>query len=63
MIFLLILNLFENKLNVNENFDKIDVYTIVIWNQRNCGKSYSKEQNDVALTKDMLLTDGKEVTE
>lgn len=39
------------------------MYTIVIWNQRNCGKSYSKEQNDVALTKDMLLTDGKEVTE
>ena len=39
------------------------MYTIVTWNQRNCGKSYSKEQNDVALTKDMLLTDGKEVTE
>lgn len=40
-----------------------DVYTIVTWDQRNCGKSYSKEQNDVALTKDLLLTDGKEVTE
>lgn len=39
-----------------------DVYTIVTWDQRNCGKSYSKEQNDVALTKDLLLTDGKEVT-
>lgn len=36
-----------------------DVYTIVTWDQRNCGKSYSKEQNDVALTKDLLLTDGE----
>ena len=40
-----------------------DVYTIVTWDQRNCGKSYNIEQNDVALTKDLLLTDGKEVTE
>ena len=40
-----------------------DVYTIVTWDQRNCGKSYNTEQNDVALTKDLFLTDGKEVTE
>ena len=40
-----------------------DVYTIVTWDQRNCGKSYNIEQNDVALTKDLFLTDGKEVTE
>ena len=39
------------------------VYTIVTWDQRNCGKSYSNEQNDMTLTKDLFLTDGKEVTE
>ena len=40
-----------------------DVYTIVTWDQRNCGKSYNIDQNDVTLTKDLFLTDGKEVTE
>lgn len=40
-----------------------DVYTIVTWDQRNCGKSYDSSQNDIVLTKDMFLTDGKEVTE
>ena len=40
-----------------------DVYTVVTWDQRNCGKSYDKDQNDTTLTKEMLLTDGKEVTE
>ncbi len=27
-----------------------DVYTVVTWDQRNCGKSYSSDQNDTALT-------------
>ncbi len=40
-----------------------DVYTIVTWNQHNCGKSYNLEQNYIALTKDLFLNDGKEVTE
>lgn len=40
-----------------------DVYTVVTWDQRNCGKSYDSEQNGIELTKDLFLTDGKEVTE
>ena len=40
-----------------------DVYTIVTWDQRNCGKSYDSEQNSTALTKELFLADGKEVTE
>lgn len=40
-----------------------DVYTVVTWDQRNCGKSYSSEQNDSELTKAMFLADGKAVTE
>ncbi len=40
-----------------------DVYTVVTWDQRNCGKSYDAEQNDIELTKEIFLTDGKEVTE
>lgn len=40
-----------------------DVYTVVTWDQRNCGKSYDAQQNDVILTKDLFLTDGKNVTE
>ena len=40
-----------------------DIYTIVTWDQRNCGKSYDPEQNDTALTKDLFLSDGKKVTE
>lgn len=40
-----------------------DVYTVVTWDQRNCGKSYDANQDAVALTKNLLLTDGKEVTE
>ncbi len=40
-----------------------DVYTIVTWNQRNCGKSYDKNQNDIVITKDLLMEDGKEMTE
>lgn len=40
-----------------------DVYTVVTWDQRNCGKSYDEGQNDVVLTRDLFMTDGKEVTE
>lgn len=40
-----------------------DVYTVVTWDQRNCGKSYDAEQNDIVLTRELLMTDGKEVTE
>ena len=40
-----------------------DVYTVVTWDQRNCGKSYDSEQNDIVLTRELFLTDGKEVTE
>lgn len=40
-----------------------DVYTVVTWDQRNCGKSYDPSQNDTVLTKEMFLTDGKELTE
>lgn len=40
-----------------------DVYTVVTWDQRNCGKSYGAEQNDIVLTRELLMEDGKEVTE
>ena len=40
-----------------------DVYTVVTWDQRNCGKSYAAEQNDIVLTRELFLTDGREVTE
>lgn len=40
-----------------------DVYTVVTWDQRNCGKSYDADQNDIPLTKSLLLEDGKELSE
>lgn len=40
-----------------------DVYTVVTWDQRNCGKSYDASQNDIPLTKALLLEDGKELSE
>jgi pimeloyl-ACP methyl ester carboxylesterase len=40
-----------------------DVYTVVTWDQRNCGKSYSEEQNDVVITYNLMMTDGVEMTE
>lgn len=40
-----------------------DVYTVVTWDQRNCGKSYDPKQNGTVLTKDMLMRDGREITE
>ena len=39
-----------------------DVYTVVTWDQRNCGKSYSSEQNDTALTYELMMSDGIEMT-
>ena len=32
-----------------------DVYTVVTWNQRNCGKSYDAEQNDIVLTRKLFM--------
>ena len=40
-----------------------DIYTVVTWDQRNCGKSYDIAQNHRKLTKDILMEDGKELTE
>lgn len=40
-----------------------DVYTVVTWDQRNCGKSYDAAQNDTLLTKALFLEDGKELSE
>lgn len=39
-----------------------DVYTVVTWDQRNCGKSYSSDQNDTTLTYDLMMSDGVEMT-
>ena len=35
-----------------------DIYTVVTWDQRNCGKSWSPEQFDKTLTHDMMMEDG-----
>lgn len=40
-----------------------DAYTVVTWDQRNCGKSYDKKQNGTEFTYDMFMQDGKEMTE
>ena len=40
-----------------------DVYTVVTWDQRNCGKSYSADQNSTQITFDLMMQDGKEMTE
>lgn len=40
-----------------------DVYTVVTWDQRNCGKSYDPEQNGAVLTRDLFMEDGREMTE
>ena len=39
-----------------------DVYTVVTWDQRNAGKSYSADQNNIELTYDLLMQDGIEMT-
>ncbi len=40
-----------------------DVYTVVTWDQRNCGKSYEKSQNDTELTYGLMMSDGLAMTE
>lgn len=40
-----------------------DVYTVVTWDQRNCGKSYSADQNGTPITLALMMQDGKEMTE
>lgn len=39
-----------------------DVYTVVTWDQRNCGKSYEKSQNDTELTYGLMMSDGLAMT-
>lgn len=39
-----------------------DIYTVVTWDQRNCGKSYDKDQNGTALTYELMMSDGLEMT-
>lgn len=40
-----------------------DEYTVVTWDQRNCGKSYEKSQNDTELTYELMMSDGLAMTE
>ena len=39
-----------------------DVYTVVTWDQRGCGKSYDTSKTDT-ITAEMMMQDGKEMTE
>ena len=39
-----------------------DVYTVVTWDQRGCGKSYDTSKTD-AITSDIMMQDGREMTE
>ncbi|MCR5098888.1 MAG: alpha/beta hydrolase [Lachnospiraceae bacterium] len=39
-----------------------DVYTVVTWDQRGCGKSYATSKTDT-ITSDIMMQDGKEMTE
>ena len=40
-----------------------DIFTVVTWDQRNCGKSYDKNQNNIKLTREIFMEDGKEMSE
>ena len=40
-----------------------DVYTVVTWDQRNCGKSYDENQDDTELTYELMMSDGLAMTE
>lgn len=40
-----------------------DVYTVVTWDQRNCGKSYSKDYDGTEYTYELFMRDGLEMTE
>lgn len=39
-----------------------DVYTVVTWDQRNCGKSWLHDRSDTELTHDLWMRDGLEMT-
>lgn len=39
-----------------------DVYTVVTWDQRNCGKSYEKSQNNTPLSYELMMSDGLAMT-
>ena len=39
-----------------------DVYTVVTWDQRNCGKSWLHDRSDTELTYDLWMRDGLEMT-
>lgn len=39
-----------------------DEYTVVTWDQRNCGKSYNETQNSIELTYDLFMSDGLDMT-
>ena len=39
-----------------------DVYTVVTWDQRGCGKSYNTSKTDT-ITSDIMMQDGREMTE
>ena len=39
-----------------------DVYTVVTWDQRGCGKSYKTSKTDT-ITADIMMQDGREMTE
>ncbi len=39
-----------------------DVYTVVTWDQRNCGKSYEKSQNNTPLSYELMMNDGLAMT-
>ena len=39
-----------------------DVYTVVTWDQRGCGKSYETSKTDT-ITADIMMRDGREMTE
>ena len=40
-----------------------DVYTVVTWDQRGCGKSYDERRGPETITYDNMMQDGKEMTE
>ena len=40
-----------------------DVYTVVTWDQRNCGKSCEKDGDSASLTYDLMMDDGLAVTQ
>lgn len=39
-----------------------DVFTVVNWDQRNCGKSRDKAQDDIPLTPELFMSDAVELT-